>query len=80
MSWKCNRLAFKYSICPKDGDGIANSVDADQTAPKGAVWSESALVAQTCLSQYLEFFTENQMTENKLDSLDVHLILARLFS
>ena len=37
---------------PKDAEGIANSVDPDQTA-LGAVWSGSALFAQTCLSQNL---------------------------
>ena len=36
---------------PKDADGIANSEDPDQTAPQGAVWSGSALFAQTCLSE-----------------------------
>ena len=35
-----------------DADGIANSVDPDQTA-LGAVWSGSALFAQTCLSKNL---------------------------
>ena len=29
------------------------SVDPDQTAPLGAVWSGSALFAQTCLSENL---------------------------
>ena len=38
---------------PKDAKGIANSVDPDQTAPLGAVWSGSALFAQTCLSENL---------------------------
>ena len=38
---------------PKDGEGIANSVDPDQTASLGAVWSGSALFAQTCLSENL---------------------------
>ena len=33
-------------MCPKDADGMANSVDPDQTAPSG-----SALFAQTCLSK-----------------------------
>ena len=33
---------------PKDVVGIANSVDPDQTAPLGAVWSGSALFAKTC--------------------------------
>ena len=35
---------------PKDADGMANSVDPDQTAPLG---SGSALFAQTCLSENL---------------------------
>ena len=34
-------------------DGMANSVDPDQTAPLGVVWSGSALFAQTCLSENL---------------------------
>ena len=34
-----------------DADGIANSEDPEQTAPLGAVWSGSALFAQTCLSE-----------------------------
>ena len=38
---------------PKDAAAIANSVDPDQTAPLGAVWSVSALFVQTCLSQNL---------------------------
>ena len=36
-----------------DADGTANSVDPDQTAPLGAVWSGSALFAQACLSENL---------------------------
>ena len=39
---------------PKDAERNANSVDSDQTAPLGAVWSGSALFAQTCLSENLE--------------------------
>ena len=38
---------------PKDAAGIVNSVDPDQTAPLGAVWSGSALFDQTCLSKNL---------------------------
>ena len=34
-------------------DGMANSVDPDQTAPLGAVWSGSALFAQAYLSENL---------------------------
>ena len=37
----------------KDAEGIANGVDPDQTAALGAVWSGSALFAQTCLSENL---------------------------
>ena len=40
-------------MSPKDADGKANSVDPDQTAPLGAVWSGSTLFAQTCLSEKL---------------------------
>ena len=38
---------------PKGADGMANSVDPDQTAPLGAVWCGSTLFAQTCLSENL---------------------------
>ena len=38
---------------PKDAEGIENSVDPDQTAPLGAVWSGSALFAQACSSENL---------------------------
>ena len=38
-------------MCPKDADWIANSVDPDQTARLGAVWSGSALFAQSYLSE-----------------------------
>ena len=40
-------------MCPKDADEMANSVDPDQTAPLGAVWSGSALFAQIYLSENL---------------------------
>ena len=47
---------------PKDADGMANSIDPDQTASSEAVWSWSALFAETYLSQYIEFvrYWENQ--------------------
>ena len=41
-------------MCSKDAGRITNSVDPDQTAPWGAVWSGSALFAQTYLSQYFK--------------------------
>ena len=39
-------------MCPNDADGAPNSVDPDQTAPRG-VWSESILFAQICQSENL---------------------------
>ena len=44
---------FHKVMSPNHADGMANSVDPDQTAPLGAVWSGSALFAQTCLSENL---------------------------
>ena len=44
---------YDRATSPKDVDGMANSVDPDQTAPLGAVWSGSALFAQTYLSENL---------------------------
>ena len=44
-------LLYHRLMSPNDADGMANSVDPDQTAPLGAVWSGSALFAQTCLSE-----------------------------
>ena len=38
-------------MSPNDADGMANSVDPDQTAPLVAVWSGSALFAQAYLSE-----------------------------
>ena len=38
---------------PKESDAMANSVDPDQTASSEAVWSWSALFAETYLSQYI---------------------------
>ena len=40
-------------MSPNDADGMANSVDPDQTAPLGAVWSGFALFAQAYLSENL---------------------------
>ena len=40
-------------MSPNDADGMANSVDPDQTAHLGAVWSGSALFAQAYLSENL---------------------------
>ena len=40
---------------PTDADGMASRVDPDQTASSEAVWSWSALFAETYLYQYIEF-------------------------
>ena len=59
------RRLFYRVLCPKYADGMANSVDLDQTAPNckqckpwsecslKAVWFGSTLFAQTCLSETL---------------------------
>ena len=46
--WLYHRL-----MSPNDAEGMANSVDPDQTAPLIAVWSGSALFAQAYLSENL---------------------------
>ena len=40
-------------MSPNNTEGMANSVDPDQTAPLGAVWSGCALFAQVYLSENL---------------------------
>ena len=40
-------------MSPNDAEEMANSVGPDQTAPLGAIWSGSALFAQTYLSETL---------------------------
>ena len=42
-------------LFPKIVSGMANSVDPDQTAPSGAVWSGSALFAYAILSETLVY-------------------------
>ena len=46
-------LLYHRVMSPNDADEMANSVDPDQTAPLGAVWSGSALFAQAYLSENL---------------------------
>ena len=45
------RFYHHREICPKDVDGMANSVDRNQTAR--AIWSEPTLFAQTWLFENL---------------------------
>ena len=42
---------FRRVMCPKYVDGMANSVDPDQTPPWWAVWSGSSLFIQTCVQK-----------------------------
>ena len=44
------KMSFHREICQKSANRMTNSVDPDQTAPKGAVLSGSALFAKACLS------------------------------
>ena len=50
-------------MSPNDADGMANSVDPDQTAPLGAVWSGSALFAQAYLSENLGLLLYTYFTD-----------------
>ena len=49
-------------MSPNNADGMANSVDPDQTAPIEAVWSGSALFAQAYLSENSRFLVEHQVS------------------
>ena len=53
----------------KEADAMANSVDPDPTASEEAVWSWSALFAETYLSQYIEFLRYVETRFNKLETL-----------
>ena len=44
---------YRRVMSPNDADGMAKSVDPDQTAPLGAIWYGSALFAQPYLSENL---------------------------
>ena len=48
---------------------MANSVDPDQTAPLGAVWSGSALFAQAYLSENLGSLRYSILSENIINFL-----------
>ena len=68
----------------KDAEGIANSVDPDQTAPLEAVWFGSALFAQAYLSEnlgslrYFFFYIEKfQIIPYKLDMSSIFLEILR---
>ena len=58
---------------PKEADAMANSVDPDQTASSEAVWSWSALFAETYLSQYIEFLRYSNSKSTWTVRTDQHL-------
>ena len=63
---------------PEDADGMENSVDSDQIAPLGAVWSGSAPFAQTYLSQYIEFLLYvSNCSSNQLHQVSQNYITGR---
>ena len=43
---------FHIEMRPNDADGMANSVDPDQTAPLGAVWSGSTLCLDLSVQKF----------------------------
>ena len=76
---------FCFTMASKRWQLMANTVDPDQTAPLGAVWSGSALFVQTYLSQYVNIlqyllfqsllcsgFTSSQLAEKVSASLGDH--------
>ena len=60
---------------PKDAAGIANSVAPDQTAPLGAVWSGSALFAQTNMSKNLGKLLVFWKSEIPIHELNSRIVL-----
>ena len=67
ITLKVEQDGFSWRVMhPKDAEGVANSVDPDQTAPVGAVWSGSALFAQICLSENLGTLRFNSQIETLL--------------
>ena len=59
-----------------DADGMANSVDPDQTAPVGAVWSGSTLFAQAYLSENLGAL-RYPVTNNEQSPSNIYFIFVR---
>ena len=51
-------------MSPNDADRMANSVDPDQTAPLGAVWSGSALFALGAVWSGSALFAQAYLSEN----------------
>ena len=63
----------------KDANGIANSEDPDQTAPLGTVWSGSALLAHTYLSENLgslRYLVRNPEDRFSSNETNINTVLA----
>ena len=63
---------YQRVMSPNEWDRVGNSVDLDQTAPLGAVWSGSALFALAYLSENLGslryfYSPQNGWNETNLD-------------
>ena len=43
---------FHWKMCPNDADGMANSVDPDQTTTLGAVWFESTVCSDPSVRKF----------------------------
>ena len=72
MTLKVEQDGFMH---PKDAEAIANSADPHQTAPLGAVaiWSGSALFAQTCLSKNLWTLQYLKIPLNNTTKMQSHI-------
>ena len=66
-------ILFFIQLFLKAFSGMANSVDPDQTAPSGAVWSGSALFAYALLSETLVYEISGDLPKSILLPGDVSL-------
>ena len=55
---------YHRDMSPNDAHGMANSVDPDQTAPLGAVWSGSALFPLGAVLSGSALFAQAYLSEN----------------
>ena len=63
LKFECG--SYHRVTSPKDADGMANSVDPDQTAHLRAVWSGSTVFAQAYLSKNLGSLWKTKFTYDK---------------
>ena len=54
---QCSFNKTKTVVCPKDANGMTNRTNTDQKA----VWSQSSLFTQTCLSEHLGILRKFQI-------------------